>query len=159
MWTSIRWAVDSIVFSKPVHGNLCDCYRFGFTTEECVFSLRFAAVPSYSSLPKGENLSSVVPHGSQRGPKALLVFPVQGVLYASVGCGSPAQEFNKAWSHIQQRCPLLLLSAAVTMAPCSRLLTHEISYLTKLFSIIWQTWKMYVFNSNVLNLASVWLCC
>uniref|UniRef100_H3CTV7 FA complementation group A n=1 Tax=Tetraodon nigroviridis TaxID=99883 RepID=H3CTV7_TETNG len=38
---------------------------------------------------------------------------LKGVLYASAGCGCPAREFDKAWSHIQQRCPLLLVSAAM----------------------------------------------
>lgn len=45
----------SCVFS--FNGDLCGFSSLCFPTEECVLSLWFAVVPSYSSLPKGENCS------------------------------------------------------------------------------------------------------
>lgn len=41
------------------------------------------------------------------------MFPLQGVLCASVRCGRPGEEVNKAWSQISRRCPLLLVSTMV----------------------------------------------
>lgn len=42
------------------------------------------------------------------------MFPVQGVLCASVRCGGRSgEEVNKAWSQISLHCPLLLFSTAV----------------------------------------------
>ncbi|XP_029698010.1 Fanconi anemia group A protein homolog [Takifugu rubripes] len=52
---------------------------------------------------------------------------LKGVLYASVRCGCPAQEFNNAWSQIQQLCPLLLVSAA-----------HWWGRLSPMLSSLWQ---------------------
>lgn len=37
---------------------------------------------------------------------------LKGVLYASVCCGQPTEEVNKAWSQISLHCPLLLVSTA-----------------------------------------------
>lgn len=47
----------------------------------------------------------------------LAVFPLQGVLYASVRCGCPCEELNKAWSEISLHCPLLLVSTVVPSVP------------------------------------------
>lgn len=46
--------------------------------------------------------------------KVCCLFALQGVLCASVRCEHSAEEVNKAWSQISQRCPLLLVSAVVT---------------------------------------------
>lgn len=46
--------------------------------------------------------------------------PFQGVLCASVQCGHPAEEVNKTMSQISLRCPLLLVSALVTVASYSK---------------------------------------
>lgn len=41
------------------------------------------------------------------------VCSLQGVLCASVRCGRPREEVDKAWSQISVHCPLLLLSTVV----------------------------------------------
>lgn len=77
-----------LIFFKGVRFWVFFSYLFGFTAEERVFSLRFAAVPSDRSLPEGENrggggflqrnwnLLSVVLPGSRHGSSLLLVLPL-----------------------------------------------------------------------------------
>lgn len=91
---------------------------------------------------KWDTLLVVCLLGRKSSVTLFLMFPLQGLVCASMRCAHPAAEVNKALSQISRQCPLLLVSTMVMVVLQSAKISCSIQLFTNSTSLqLMQGWS------------------